>query len=151
MPATSLSLSRKKVPSSPSLCHLLHGVDVDGEFSSVVIFFISNFSQHLFTVKLLFNWPCRPPSLSLSRQQEHATTIHVLLVAWGRQWRWVFLLFLFFPDCSNFFLTALFPVELLCSSGCYLLFPRFFLRLHLNFKMSHVSITICLPKHILVL
>ena len=66
-------------------------------------FFISNFSQHLFTVKLLFNWPCRPPSLSLSRQQEHATTIHMLLVTWGRQWRWVFLLFLFFPHCTFFF------------------------------------------------
>ena len=115
MPATSLSLSRKKVPPSPSLCHLLRGVDVDGEFSSVVIFFISIFSQHLFTVKLLFNWPCQPPSLSLSRQQEHATTIHVLLVAWGRQWRWVFLLFLFFLHCSNLFLTAFFLVKFFFS------------------------------------
>ncbi len=63
MPATSLSLSRKKVPPSPSLCHLLRGVDVDGEFSSVVIFFISNFSQHLFTVKLLIGHAHHPLSV----------------------------------------------------------------------------------------
>ena len=66
------------------LHHLLRGEDGENAFSSFVIFFISNFSQHLFTVELLFSWPCRPPSLSLSREQEHITTILLPPVAWGR-------------------------------------------------------------------
>ncbi len=103
----------KKVPPSPSLRHLLRGEDVDAEFSSFVIFFISNFSQHLFTVKLLFNWPCRPPSLSLSRQQEHATTIPMLLVAWGSSDGEFSSCFCFPPTVQIFFSQPLFPVQLL--------------------------------------
>ena len=69
-----------KVPPSPSPQHLLCGEDGNNEFSAWFYFSPnSNFSPRIIQLNF-FSWPHRPPSLSLSRKQEHSTSsLHCLL------------------------------------------------------------------------
>jgi hypothetical protein len=119
---------------------MLYGEGSDGEFSSR---FPPLFATFLKPNKILSRRPCRPPSLSQSREQRPATTIPTSEVCGeGGDIEFPFLVFHYFK-C---FLTAFFSIKLLFSGWLGLLFFIFISPPHLNFTMSYVPIKKCQPK-----
>jgi hypothetical protein len=114
----------------------LHGEGGDGEFSSCFYFIPTiPFFLIIFSVKLLFSWPLRPPSLPQSREQGPATTIPaaccVEKVVMGSS-----PLVFIFPHHSTFSHSLFFQLNCYKVVAIFCCFSFSFLALQLNFTIS---------------